>query len=86
MCEYFKAGQCTKGFKCKFSHDLNAGRRTQKIDLFQDKCAPTSHLRSERDTVSLKRASWNVHAEAISMLPWVRLQALADVQGSSRDL
>lgn len=38
MCEYFKAGQCTKGFKCKFSHDLNVGRKTQKIDLFQDKC------------------------------------------------
>ena len=39
LCEYFKAGQCTKGFKCKFSHDLNIGRKTQKIDLFADKCA-----------------------------------------------
>lgn len=37
LCEYHKAGQCTKGFKCKFSHDLNIGRKTQKIDLFSDK-------------------------------------------------
>lgn len=42
LCEYHKAGQCTKGFKCKFSHDLNIGRKTQKIDLFSDKCAPSS--------------------------------------------
>ena len=39
LCEYFKAGQCTKGFKCKYSHDLDIGRKTQKIDLFTDKCA-----------------------------------------------
>lgn len=36
LCEAFKHGQCTKGFKCKFSHDLEIGRKAQKIDLFSD--------------------------------------------------
>ena len=53
VCEYFRAGQCTKGFKCKFSHDLNVERKTQKIDLFSDKCAlppPMAFAPSVSDT------------------------------------
>lgn len=37
VCEFFKAGQCGKGFKCKFSHDLNVQRKGEKIDLYSDK-------------------------------------------------
>ncbi|XP_057535020.1 zinc finger CCCH domain-containing protein 11 [Amaranthus tricolor] len=37
LCEFFKAGQCTKGFKCKFSHDLNVQRKGEKIDIYTDK-------------------------------------------------
>ncbi|CAN1142888.1 Zinc finger CCCH domain-containing protein 11 [Linum perenne] len=37
LCEFFKVGQCTKGFKCKFSHDLNVQRKGEKIDIFSDK-------------------------------------------------
>ncbi|GLJ54126.1 hypothetical protein SUGI_1159220 [Cryptomeria japonica] len=37
LCEFFKAGQCVKGFKCKFSHDLNVQRKGEKIDLYSDK-------------------------------------------------
>ncbi|XP_051114265.1 zinc finger CCCH domain-containing protein 11 [Andrographis paniculata] len=37
VCEHFKVGQCAKGFKCKFSHDLNVQRKGEKIDLFSDK-------------------------------------------------
>lgn len=37
VCEFFKAGQCTKGFKCKFSHDLNVQRKGEKIDIYSDK-------------------------------------------------
>lgn len=39
VCEYFRHGQCTKGFKCKFSHDLALERKTAKADLFQDRWA-----------------------------------------------
>ena len=36
VCEFFRAGQCAKGFKCKYSHDLAVERKTRKIDLFSD--------------------------------------------------
>lgn len=53
LCEYFKVGQCTKGFKCKYSHDLNIGRKTQKIDLFTDKCgAAAMQLSAELQSAS----------------------------------
>ncbi|KAL8508877.1 hypothetical protein ACS0TY_016183 [Phlomoides rotata] len=37
LCEHFKVGQCAKGFKCKFSHDLNVQRKGEKIDIYSDK-------------------------------------------------
>ncbi|KMZ69783.1 Zinc finger CCCH domain-containing protein 11 [Zostera marina] len=37
LCEFFKAGMCAKGFKCKFSHDLNVQRKGEKIDIYSDK-------------------------------------------------
>ncbi|KAL1549472.1 zinc finger CCCH domain-containing protein 11-like [Salvia divinorum] len=36
LCEHFKVGQCAKGFKCKFSHDLNVQRKGEKIDIYSD--------------------------------------------------
>jgi hypothetical protein len=39
-------GQCTKGFKCKFSHDLNVQRKGEKIDIYSDK-------RDEGDSIEL---------------------------------
>ena len=39
VCEFYRAGKCAKGFKCKYSHDLAVERKTQKIDLFSDRRA-----------------------------------------------
>jgi len=36
LCEHFKAGSCKFGKKCKFSHDLEVARKTQKINLYHD--------------------------------------------------
>lgn len=36
LCQYFKAGLCAKGDKCKFSHDLTQERKTTKINLYED--------------------------------------------------
>ncbi|CAG8550089.1 16040_t:CDS:2 [Racocetra persica] len=36
LCQFFKGGQCQKGDKCKFSHDVNVERKVQKIDLYTD--------------------------------------------------
>lgn len=30
VCEFFKVGKCTKGDRCKFSHDLNVERKADK--------------------------------------------------------
>lgn len=36
LCQFFKKGVCEKGKKCKFSHDLDAERRTEKRSLYTD--------------------------------------------------
>lgn len=36
LCAFFKAGQCTKGDKCKFSHDLNVERKGEKRSVYHD--------------------------------------------------
>ncbi|POS86235.1 translation machinery-associated protein [Erysiphe pulchra] len=36
LCQFYKKGHCEKGRKCKFSHDLNVGRKAEKKDLYQD--------------------------------------------------
>lgn len=36
LCVFFKAGHCEKGNKCKFSHDKNIERKTQKANLYED--------------------------------------------------
>lgn len=36
LCEFFKKGVCSKGAKCKFSHDINVGRKDAKKDLYTD--------------------------------------------------
>ncbi|KAK2460851.1 hypothetical protein APHAL10511_007321 [Amanita phalloides] len=36
LCVYFKSGQCDKGNKCKFSHDLDIGRKVEKRNLYED--------------------------------------------------
>ncbi|CAE6425560.1 unnamed protein product [Rhizoctonia solani] len=36
LCVYFKAGNCDKGNKCKFSHDRNVERKQEKKDVYSD--------------------------------------------------
>ena len=36
LCAFFKQGQCLKGAKCKFSHDLNIGRKGEKRNIYED--------------------------------------------------
>lgn len=36
VCVFFKQGQCTKGEKCKFSHDLTVERKQEKRSLYVD--------------------------------------------------
>lgn len=50
LCEFFKQGLCTKGNKCKFSHDPNVGRKDMKKDLYTD-----ARTEKEEDTMD----SWD---------------------------
>lgn len=36
VCAFFKAGQCGKGDKCKFSHDLAVERKVEKRSMYVD--------------------------------------------------
>lgn len=36
LCIFYKKGDCEKGKKCKFSHDLTIERRTEKKNLYSD--------------------------------------------------
>lgn len=36
VCAFFKQGQCSKGDKCKFSHNLALDRKTEKRDIYSD--------------------------------------------------
>ncbi|KAF2152325.1 hypothetical protein K461DRAFT_256148 [Myriangium duriaei CBS 260.36] len=36
VCQFFKKGACEKGKKCKFSHDLDVARKTEKKNLYAD--------------------------------------------------
>ncbi len=36
LCVFFKQGTCTKGDKCKFSHDITIERKTEKKNLYED--------------------------------------------------
>ncbi|XP_078260198.1 zinc finger CCCH domain-containing protein 15 [Rhinoraja longicauda] len=36
VCAFYKQGQCTKGDKCKFSHDLTLERKSEKRSMYVD--------------------------------------------------
>lgn len=36
VCVYFKQNLCQKGDKCKFSHDLNIERKSEKRNIYED--------------------------------------------------
>lgn len=36
LCVFFKKGNCEKGRKCKFSHDLSVERKAEKKNIYQD--------------------------------------------------
>ncbi|CAG9979286.1 unnamed protein product [Clonostachys byssicola] len=37
VCIFYKKGNCEKGKKCKFAHDLSIERKTEKANLYTDK-------------------------------------------------
>ncbi|KAH3688417.1 hypothetical protein WICPIJ_000556 [Wickerhamomyces pijperi] len=46
LCVLFRDGRCIKGPKCKFSHDMNIGKKATKKDLYTD-----DRAEKEKDTM-----------------------------------
>ncbi|KAK2071791.1 hypothetical protein P8C59_006186 [Phyllachora maydis] len=49
FCIFYKKGNCEKGKKCKFSHDLEMERKTEKRSVYQD-------IRQDEDEKEKKKA------------------------------
>ncbi len=59
LCELFRIGQCLKGNKCKYSHDLNVERRAQKIDIYTDRRQEEQGGRTEKKAFTLWSLTYN---------------------------
>lgn len=53
-CNFWKAGRCDKGSKCKFAHSNDAQRKTQKKDLYTD-----THDQAEDDKKNDTMDKWD---------------------------
>ncbi|KAI4173481.1 MAG: hypothetical protein LQ346_008416, partial [Caloplaca aetnensis] len=55
VCMFYKQGNCEKGKKCKFSHDLSVERKGEKKNLYQD----TRELEEEEQRKKDDMAEWD---------------------------
>ncbi|CAL5870868.1 uncharacterized protein PFLUO_LOCUS5109 [Penicillium psychrofluorescens] len=51
LCIFYKQGNCEKGKKCKFSHDLNVERKAAKKDLYTDSRDDEEEETKKQDTM-----------------------------------
>lgn len=64
LCAFFKQGQCSKGDKCKFSHDLGIERKTEKRSMYVDARDDEKNETMENwDEQKLKEVVDQKHAE-----------------------
>ncbi|XP_071451632.1 zinc finger CCCH domain-containing protein 15 homolog [Hetaerina americana] len=62
LCAFFKQGQCTKGDKCKFSHDLTLERKAEKRSMYHD-MRDSEETMEDWDEEKLKEVVEKKHAE-----------------------
>ena len=60
LCEFFRHGKCTKGTRCKFSHDKAVERKGPKMDLYSDKRDEEENM-EEWDQETLEKAIAQKH-------------------------
>ena len=66
LCEFFRRGACTKGGKCKYSHDLNVERKGEKIDLYSDQREGEEDNMEEWDQAKLEEVVASRGAEYLN--------------------
>ncbi|XP_046397553.1 zinc finger CCCH domain-containing protein 15 homolog [Ischnura elegans] len=62
LCAFYKQGQCTKGDKCKFSHDLTLERKAEKRSMYHD-MRDSEETMEDWDEEKLKEVVEKKHAE-----------------------
>ncbi|KAK7112415.1 zinc finger CCCH domain-containing protein 15-like [Littorina saxatilis] len=64
LCAFFKQGQCTKGDKCKFSHDLTIERKSAKRSLYDEGGAKDEDSMDNWDEATLNEVINKKHGES----------------------
>lgn len=61
LCIFFKQGTCTKGDKCKFSHDLTIERKAEKKNIYEDERNEMDDWNQEQleDVITKKHGAQN---------------------------
>jgi len=68
LCAFYKQGQCTKGDKCKFSHDLTLERKSEKKSVYVDMRDNEDNMENW-DEEKLKEVVEKKHGERERKLP-----------------
>lgn len=72
VCAFYKQGQCTKGDKCKFSHDLTLERKSEKRSMYVD--ARDEELEKGKTSLILnllRFSSFNLNSSLSSLTPLI---------------
>lgn len=69
VCAFFKQGQCTKGDRCKFSHDLTIERKAEKRSLYFDMRDDDDDNMDNWDEDKLKEVVEKKHGEGNKQRP-----------------
>lgn len=69
LCAFFKQGQCTKGDKCKFSHDLTIERKSEKRSLYVDERDMDKDDMSNWDNDKLQEVIEKKHGQSDKIRP-----------------
>ncbi|XP_054707793.1 zinc finger CCCH domain-containing protein 15-like [Uloborus diversus] len=69
LCAFYKQGQCTKGDKCKFSHDLTIERKAEKRNVYVDVRDNEEDLMENWDEDKLKEVVEKKHGEIDRKMP-----------------
>lgn len=67
VCAFFKQGQCGKGDKCKFSHDLTIERKAEKRSLYFDMRDDEEDTMENWDEEKLKEVIETKHGKGAKM-------------------
>ncbi|KAL3275468.1 hypothetical protein HHI36_020228 [Cryptolaemus montrouzieri] len=69
VCAFFKQGQCGKGNKCKFSHDLTIERKAEKRSLYVDMRDDEDETMENWDEEKLKEVIEKKHGKSTGKMP-----------------